>query len=296
MVAFWSLQLTPIGAGPKTMSTENASLLAEVVACRYVVEDYTKRLDDACTEYYQTGQVNFPNLSRAEDEDTTQQCERVLTHLVSIMPDVMTRWQSIKYPSDQYKEMVERMRDVWVRRRNLLRVAENTLRTNLELNSLSSAVSGGKPVTQTNANLVFIVHGHKDMLKYELAHSLQNAGLAVTILHEQPNKGRTILEKFADHAAEAGFAVILLTADDFGRAKDATDDKLRARQNVVFELGFFCGLLGRRHVCAVYETGVELPSDLHGFAYVEYDKSGLWKHAVAKEISAAGIPVDFSKL
>jgi hypothetical protein len=55
MVAFWSLQLTPIGAEPKTMSTENASLLAEVVACRYVVEDYTKRLDDACTEYYQTG-------------------------------------------------------------------------------------------------------------------------------------------------------------------------------------------------------------------------------------------------
>ena len=70
----------------------------------------------------------------------------------------------------------------------------------------------------------------------------------------------------------------------------------RARQNVVFELGFFFGLLGRGRVCAVYETGVELPPDLYGLAYVEYDSAGRWRHAVAKEIHAAGIEVDFSKL
>jgi predicted nucleotide-binding protein len=133
-------------------------------------------------------------------------------------------------------------------------------------------------------------------MKYELAHSLQNGGLDVTILHEQPNKGRTILEKFADHAGGAGFAVVLLTGDDVGKAKDATVESFRARQNVVFELGFFCGLLGRGRVCAVYEQGVELPSDLAGFCRVEIDSSGRWKIDVAKEVNAAGIAVDFSKL
>lgn len=148
----------------------------------------------------------------------------------------------------------------------------------------------------TPSKKVFIVHGHNEAIKYELAHSLGKAGLDVTILHEEPNKGRTLLEKFADHAGEAGFAVVLLTADDVGKAKGTTVENLRARQNVVFELGFFCGLLGRKRVCAVYETGVEWPSDLHGLAYVPYDQGGGWKHKVAKEIDAAGIEVDFRKL
>jgi predicted nucleotide-binding protein len=142
-------------------------------------------------------------------------------------------------------------------------------------------------------------HGHNATLKYEIAHTLQNAGLDVTILHEQTNQGRTLLEKFADHAAEAGFAVVLLTADDVGSAGGVSMHEPlqpRARQNVVFELGFFFGLLGRGRVCAVYEKGVELPSDLQGLARVEHDSAGRWKHDVAKEIHAAGILVDFSKL
>jgi predicted nucleotide-binding protein len=164
-------------------------------------------------------------------------------------------------------------------------------------------VSVASKIDPKSSDKIFIVHGHNDALKYEIAHSLQRVGLDVTILHEQPNKGQTIIEKFSSHAAEVGFAVVLLTADDEGRRKGAgagllpSDPlKLRARQNVVFELGFFFGLLGRGRVCAVYENGVELPSDLHGLAYVEHDSAGRWKHAVAKEIHAAGIEVDFSKL
>jgi hypothetical protein len=87
---------------------------------------------------------------------------------------------------------------------------------------------------------VFIVHGHNAALKYEISHSLQSAGLDVTILHEEPNEGRTLLEKFADHAGRAGFAVVLLTADDVGSAgRISRFEPLqpRARQNVVFELG-----------------------------------------------------------
>jgi predicted nucleotide-binding protein len=154
-----------------------------------------------------------------------------------------------------------------------------------------------------SSDKVFIVHGHNHPLKLELAYALQNAGLEVTILHEQPNRGMTIIEKFAAHAQDAGFAVVLLTADDTGAAKPAQGQPLltsilkdRARQNVVFELGFFIGLLGRERVCALYEPGVEWPSDLNGIAYVEYDSTDRWIHQVAKELDAAGIKLDFSKL
>jgi hypothetical protein len=120
------------------------------------------------------------------------------------------------------------------------------LRTEARIQERS--VSVGSNVVREVSKKVFIVHGHNDKLKYELAHSLQSAGLDVTILHEEPHRGRTILQKFADHAADAGFAVVLLTADDVGSAGGVSMHEPlqpRARQNVVFELGFFLGLLGR---------------------------------------------------
>jgi predicted nucleotide-binding protein len=152
---------------------------------------------------------------------------------------------------------------------------------------------GYKP--QVTSKKVFIVHGH-EAVKYELAHSLEKVGVDVTILHEQVEQGRTIIEKFSDHAAEAGFAVVLFTADDVGKKSKSADPlRPRARQNVVFEMGFFFGLLGRGRVCAVYDADIDLPSDLSGLARMERDSAGNWKHKVAREINAAGIEVDFGK-
>jgi predicted nucleotide-binding protein len=62
------------------------------------------------------------------------------------------------------------------------------------------------------------------------------------------------------------------------------------------ELGFFLGRLGRERVAAVYETGVEMPSDYTGVLFLPYDDPGLWQHSLAKEIRSAGIQVDGSKL
>jgi predicted nucleotide-binding protein len=91
------------------------------------------------------------------------------------------------------------------------------------------------------------------------------------ILHEQPSGGRGILEKLDAYAASAGFAVALLTADDLGRAKDTNNEAPRARQNVVFEAGYFAGRLGRARVVLLHEAGVDLPSDLTGIVYVPLD-------------------------
>ena len=125
---------------------------------------------------------------------------------------------------------------------------------------------------------VFIVHGHDDEAKETVARFVENFGIEATILHEQANRGQTIPEKFEEHAGEAGFAIILLTPDDVGASKDETDDpKPRARQNVVLELGYFWGRLGRGRVCVLYKEGVELPSDMQGLLYVPMDISEGWK-------------------
>lgn len=88
----------------------------------------------------------------------------------------------------------------------------------------------------------------------------------------------------------------LLTADDLGRAKGVDGDKARARQNVVFEAGYFAGLLGRARVVLLHETGVELPGDLDGIVYVPLDPGGAWKMKVAHEMASGGMPVDWSGL
>jgi CheY-like chemotaxis protein len=120
----------------------------------------------------------------------------------------------------------------------------------------------------------FIVHGHDDRAKLEVKNYLQNTlGLPEPIiLHEQPNIGRTIMEKFENYSATAHIAVVILTPDDVGSSVDATDDeKRRARQNVIFELGYFLGVLGRAsgRVILLHKGQIELPSDISGLVYID---------------------------
>jgi predicted nucleotide-binding protein len=155
-----------------------------------------------------------------------------------------------------------------------------------------------KPRPKTGAaDTIFIVHCHNDAAKFAVHGFLRDiTSLEPVILHNEPNRGQTIIEKFESVGASAGFAVVILTADDVGRAKDATDDNPRGRQNVVFEFGFFVGSLGRHRVVVLYEKGVELPSDVNGLLYIPYDPGGVWKVLLAKELKAARIEVDAARL
>jgi predicted nucleotide-binding protein len=142
---------------------------------------------------------------------------------------------------------------------------------------------------------IFIVHGHDGDTKLQVAEFVERiTGERPVILHEQADSGRTVIEKFEEHASEAGFAIILLTADDAGKAKNAPQLNLRARQNVVLEFGYFMAKLGRSRVVALYEAGVELPSDVSGVLYKSL--AGNWHTGLAQELKAAGIEIDFSKL
>jgi len=183
--------------------------------------------------------------------------------------------------------------DAWLHFREVVQRRLSWL-SKLAQSAKSATKSQGDPAV-TPSRKVFVVHGHNEAVKESVARFLEKLQLEPVILHEQPNQGRTVIEKFVDYS-DASFAVILLTPDDRGAASDQPFDaqKLRPRQNVVLELGFFLGKLGRSRVCTLYATGVELPSDYEGVVYLPLDDAGAWKMLLASEIKAAGIPFDMN--
>jgi len=146
---------------------------------------------------------------------------------------------------------------------------------------------------------VFVVHGHDEAMKDAVARTLAKLDLEPIILHEQPNKGRTIIEKFTDYS-DVGFAVILLSPDDMGYTKrdDPEEAKPRARQNVILELGYFIGTLGRDRVLPLYkeETNFEIPSDYSGVVFTPFDDKGNWRLDLVRELHACGFTVDANRL
>ena len=139
---------------------------------------------------------------------------------------------------------------------------------------------------------VFIVHGRDDSAKIVVYQFLKKLGLEPIILHEQPNKGRTLIEKFEDHSSNVKYAVVLLTPDDLGGLATEPNKTLpRARQNVVFEMGYFFGRFGRENVCALLSSGVERPSDIDGVMYIPLSQNGEWKSSLLRELKDAGLVV-----
>ena len=151
------------------------------------------------------------------------------------------------------------------------------------------------PIEQTSpseviaSRKVFLVHGRDDNGKNEVALFLRKIGLEDIVLHQRPNRGRNLLTKFREEAEGSSFAVILMTPDDDGGIAGGTQQK-RARQNVVFELGFFIGKLGTPHVAALVVPGVEKPSDFDGICWIEFGRGTNWKNELARELKEARIP------
>lgn len=156
------------------------------------------------------------------------------------------------------------------------------------------ALPRGEQETESVGRSVFVVHGHDSAARESIARFLQQIELEPIILHEQAAEGQTIIEKFERHA-DVGFAVVLLTPDDVG-GPDEENLRSRARQNVVLELGYFIGRLGRDRVCALRKGDTEIPSDYAGVEYIPLDDAGAWRQELAQEIQAAGIEVDFNKV
>ncbi len=147
---------------------------------------------------------------------------------------------------------------------------------------------------------VFIVHGHDAALRNELARLLEKLDLQPIILHEEPDRGQTIIEKLGREINDVGFAFVLLTPDDVGAvATEPTALRHRARQNVVFEHGLLVGRFSHSRVCAIRREDVEMPSDLHGIVYKTVPVGGridAIAFEIVKELKAAGYTIDANRL
>ena len=172
---------------------------------------------------------------------------------------------------------------------------KSSCRTTTRQNRRRQPSSGSR----LKARAIFIVHGRNSERKETVARFLRNlTDIEPIIFHEQASGGATLIEKLEKYGPTAGFAVVLATGDDIGRVAtaDVDADRPRARQNVILELGYFFGVLGREKVVLLYDPGVEIPSDIDGLVYIETDSRGAWKIELTREIEAAGYTVDRAAL
>ena len=150
-------------------------------------------------------------------------------------------------------------------------------------------VESDKNLLQKDKKKIFIVHGHDVSLKYNLYGWLYRIGLKPIILHEQANGGvKGVLQKIKENA-DVACAIILMTADDEGKATGEKDYKKRARQNVIFEAGYFIGKLGENRVIILQDEGIERPSDIEECIYIVADEHDGWREKVRTEFKAMGI-------
>lgn len=145
---------------------------------------------------------------------------------------------------------------------------------------------------------IFIIHGHNNELKKEVLLLLEKQNIEGIVLADKADKGRTIIDKLIEEATPAKFAVALLTPDDIVIDSSGTGKNYRARQNVVLEIGYFLGKLGKSRVIMLRMKDVEIPSDLQGILYKNVDdiENGIWKTELANELDEAGFSIDFRKL
>ena len=127
--------------------------------------------------------------------------------------------------------------------------------------------------TSFGSKNVFIIHRHSESARTQLCALLSSLGLTPIVLAEQTERGMTVIEKFEYHAPLCSFAFALITPDDKIGGLTNTDSRWRARQNVIFELGWFMAKLGRSRVVVLCQGNIEILSDLHGLIYLPFNES-----------------------
>lgn len=239
-------------------------------------------LNELRDKYYSWNEYNGTLIKRAFTSDEEyKEYAGIGFGLLTENPDEL-----YKYLLGDLKRSVRRLESLTDR----LQLYDNPSTTTDEISTTPAASMAAEPS-------IFLVHGREEGAKHAVARFVQIiTGLEPIVLAEQPNLGQTLIEKFEKHASQVSYAIVLLTGDDEGRLRNTRPLKRRARQNVILELGWFAAKLGRQRVAMLYQTGVEIPGDMVGVLYAELDPSEGWKIKLAREMKAAGLPVDMNKV
>ena len=144
---------------------------------------------------------------------------------------------------------------------------------------------------------VFLGTGSDKEANQPVARFIEKLGFKVIILDEQPNQGRTRIEKFENCLDNVEFAVILLTPDDIGKSKDEQGKpKFRPSQDSIAILVACMIHLGRDRTCCLYKGELELPSTMDGIILTPMDPHSGWELKLVREMKAAGLPVELKKV
>lgn len=228
---------------------------------------------------------------------------------VESLEDHLRKFDELKRPGFRftYSESIfspapwrseEQLRENEQRALNAFSKLVEFMKTIIDLKTNAPVATARNPESCSSWKDIFIVHGHDHEMKVAVARVLERLKLNPIILHEQPNGAKTIIEKFEKNASEVGFAVVLMSPDDHGYSKAEGPERAesRARQNVVMELGYFIGKLGRGKVMVLKRGDVKEPSDLNGVVYTPFDDHDGWQQKLVRELLAAGYAIDTSAL
>jgi predicted nucleotide-binding protein len=167
------------------------------------------------------------------------------------------------------------------------------------LPATEKTTSSSKSTISTSGNLgrrIIVASGADDEMKRAIAGALTRLSLTPVVMCEEPSQGKKIVENFSRDYADVGFAVVLLSPDDFAYATNegSTKRKLRPRQEVVFELGFLLGKLGRNNVLVFQRElqNFDDPTDFEGMKVTAFDDRDSWKLALIRELTNRGYNVD----
>lgn len=169
--------------------------------------------------------------------------------------------------------------------------------TNKILNEIEISVDIKRKESSFDPKKVFVVYGRTKEIKIEVENFLRKIDLTPVILSDVADNGETIIENIESNIKDCCYGIVIYTPDDEGKLKeDDTSYELRARQNVIFEHGYLCGLLTRKRV-SIIENGVsEKPSDILGLKYIKYDENKAWQNQLIKNMKSVGVDGNFDKI
>lgn len=248
--------------------------------------------------------INLPVMENNTLDALLKDAEMIIKKIIEEHSDYIRTLKSIMFRPMFSPSTDSEKNETWRNGQQKLINLFNTIKKEIEL------FEDGKLEINEESNLsakklsskIFIVHGHDNELKLDVARTIEKLKLNPVILHEQSDEGLTVIEKFEKNSLDCDFAIVLLSPDDIGCSKntDIANAQYRARQNVVLELGYFVGAIGRKNVLALVKddsTGsLEIPSDLAGLVYTKYDKSDGWKMSLVQRLKTSGFQVSADDL
>ncbi len=247
-------------------------------------------------------------MNEEERQDIYEEAKMLIRNIFTVHSEYLRSVKSVIFHSAVLPSSEEADRYMWESGKSEYLSIFKAMKRELELfgdgknEDDEIEINESQSIIDINQKNVFIVHGHDEALKQTVARTVDQLGLNAIILSEQDDGGHTVIEKFEVHANDCKFAIILLSPDDVGYKRSDQPDppKFRARQNVILELGYFMGRLGRKNVIAIVKDDpsgqLEIPSDIAGFMYTEYDHTEGWKLKLVRRLKECGYDVSADDL